>query len=297
VAVIGETYGGVGALRAVNMRDDGLKRAIDAAGGITALARGLGIAQPSVSSWSRVPAERVAAIETLTGVERSQLRPDLFASLGRADNDADNDKGLSGMTASELDETAVARADEYLLLAALLRLPVTEGLLGQLQAVTGDATPLGLAHIALAEAAARTNCKSAGREFFNLFIGVGRGELLPYGSFYLTGFLNDRPLARVREDLTKLGIERSAANHDPEDHITTLFEVMAGLARGDIEAPVGTQAAFFQRHLEPWAARFFADLAVAPSAEFYKAVAAVGLAFIEIETEAFTLPDPSDATH
>jgi TorA maturation chaperone TorD/DNA-binding transcriptional regulator YdaS (Cro superfamily) len=265
------------------MRDDGLRLAIDAAGGISALARGLGIAQPSVSSWSRVPAERVVVIEALTGVRRERLRPDLYGEVADAvveGGDSDDDVGS-------------ARAGEYLLLAALLRHPVTSELLERLRSITGDATPLGLAHIALAQAAGRTAETAAGREFFNLFIGVGRGELLPYASFYLTGFLNERPLGRVREDLNRLGIERSEGNHDPEDHVATLLEVMAGLSAGDIAAEPGAEQAFFERHLKPWVLRFFADLAVAEASDFYKAVAAVGAAFIDIETQAFAMPEAS----
>ena len=268
------------------MREDGLKLAIDAAGGVTALARGLGIAQPSVSSWQRVPAERVVAIETLTGIDRVNLRPDLYSVASQSN---------SSMTTA--DDIGTLRAQEYLLLAALLRRPATADLLEKLATITGDASPLGLAHIALAEAAHKTNERTAGREFFNLFIGVGRGELLPYGSFYLTGFLNERPLGRVREDLVKLGIERAEGNHDPEDHIATLLETMAGLANGEIAAEPGVEKAFFERHLLPWVLRFFADLGVAPSSGFYRAVAGVGHAFIAIETEAFTLPDTPVRSH
>ncbi len=268
------------------MREDGLKLAIDTAGGVSALARGLGIAQPSVSSWRRVPAERVVAISTLTGLDRGLLRPDLFAAQGQV---------LTAMTAS--DEIGALRAQEYLLLAALLRFPVTRDLLDKLATISGDPSPLGLAHLQLADAAGAASEREAGREFFNLFIGVGRGELLPYASFYLTGFLNERPLGRVREDLAKLGIQRADGNFDPEDHVATLLETMAGLANGDIAAETDFEKAFFERHLKPWVARFFADLAVAPSSHFYKAVAGVGLAFIAIETEAFTLPYTTEQSH
>lgn len=198
---------------------------------------------------------------------------------------------------TEAHEMDALRAQEYLLLAALLRRPATAEFLAQIEGITGDASPLGIAHIRLAEAATRTDERAAGREFFNLFIGVGRGELLPYASFYLTGFLNERPLGRVREDLAKLGIERAEGNHDPEDHVATLLETMAGLASGEIEATPGAQQAFFERHLKPWVARFFADLAVAPTASFYTAVAAVGGTFIAIETEAFTYPEAVASTH
>ena len=89
------------------------------------------------------------------------------------------------------------------------------------------------------------------KEFFDLFIGLGRGELLPYASYYLTGFLHERPLARVREDLDLLGIERAGSSREPEDHSAILLEVMAGLARGDFEAEFAEQARFFERHLKP----------------------------------------------
>ena len=205
--------------------------------------------------------------------------------------------GQAHSSMTEIDDIGALRAQEYLLLAALLRFPATRDLLDNLGTITGDASPLGMAHIQLAQAACATDERAAGREFFNLFIGVGRGELLPYASFYLTGFLNERPLGRVREDLAKLGIQRADGNFDPEDHIATLLETMAGLASGEIEAEPDFEKGFFERHLKPWVARFFADLSVAPSAAFYKAVAGVGHAFISIETEAFTLPDSPERPH
>lgn len=192
------------------------------------------------------------------------------------------------MDTSESDGLAVVRAREYLLLATLLRAPINEELLSRVGAIMGDASPLGMAHVGLAEAAQRMDAARVGREYFHLFVGVGRGELLPYASFYLTGFLNERPLARVREDLTKLGLERAEGNFDPEDHISTLLETMAVLAEaGDVEA----EAEFFARHLKPWAERFFADLRTAPSADFYRAVAVVGLTFLSIEQTAFGIPE------
>ena len=118
-----------------------------------------------------------------------------------------------------------------------------------------------------------------------------RGELLPYASYYLTGFLHERPLARVREDLERLGIERAGSSREPEDHIAILLEVMAGLARGDFEADFSEQARFFERHLKPWAARMFADLEMSQSANFYHAVGRVGRIFIELESEAFALSE------
>ena len=257
------------------MREGGLEDAIRAAGGIGALARRLGISQPSVSNWQRVPAERVIAVETLTGVPRASLRPDLY--------------GMPDAAAAGVDEIDRLRAHEYGLLAVLLGRAPAKDLLERLSELKGDATPLGLAHIALAELASDIDPDELSREFFDLFIGVGRGELLPYASYYLTGFLNERPLARVREDLNGLGIERAEGHHDPEDHLAILCEVMAGLAAGRFEVESGAERRFFERHLKPWAARFFADLETARRARFYRPVGTIGRIFMEIEAQAFAM--------
>jgi TorA maturation chaperone TorD len=254
------------------MRDLGLEEAIRAAGGVASLARRIGISQPSVSNWSRVPAERVLAVEAATGVDRSVLRPDLFTADGKTD-DVDD-----------------ARAQEYALLATLLARAPDAALLQQLAALRGDATPLGLAHAALAEAAARASAEGVEREYFDLFIGLGRGELLPYGSYYLTGFLHERPLARLRGDLARLGIERAEGQCEPEDHAAILCEIMAGLASGRFPAPEGTQRMLFEAHLAPWIGRFFADLEGAERAAFYRNVGRLGRIFMEIEAQAFALP-------
>lgn len=255
------------------MRDAGLNEAIRAAGSVSELARQLGISQPSVSNWNRIPAERVAAVETLTGVNRMVLRPDLF--------------GENQMTV-EVDEIDAARAQEYALLAALLvRAPNAE-LLRKLSHLRADASPLGVAHFALADAASRATEQKIDREFFNLFIGVGRGELMPYGSYYLTGFLHERPLARLRDDLNKLGIERIEGNVEPEDHAATLCEIMAGLVGGRF-GHAGSDQEIFEKHMKPWMGRFFSDLENAEAANFYKPVGTIGRLLMDIETEAFAL--------
>ena len=191
--------------------------------------------------------------------------------------------------APEVDEIDRLRAHEYNLLALLLGRAPSRDLLERVAALKGDATPLGLAHVALAEAAAAADPDALSREFFDLFVGVGRGELLPYASYYLTGFLYERPLVRLREDLGALGIERAAGQHEPEDHIAILCEIMAGLASGHFAAGLDAQRRLFERHLEPWAARFFADLETARHARFYRAVGALGRLFMEIEAEAFAM--------
>jgi TorA maturation chaperone TorD len=255
------------------MNDPGLQQAIRAAGGVTELARRIGVAQPSVSKWTRVPSERVVSVEAATGVPRRVLRPDLY-----------------GERNAVLDEVDIARAREYALLATLLAQPPTTALLKQLARLRGDVTALGAAHTALADAASRVDVERLDREFFDLFIGIGRGDFLPYASFYLTGFLNERPLARLREDLRGLGIERVDDQSEPEDHAAILCEIMAGLIDGPFAAAPDVQRRMFERHLAPWISRFFADLEAAQGADFYRHVARVGRLFIEIETQGFALP-------
>jgi TorA maturation chaperone TorD len=257
------------------VRDPGLNEAFRSAGGVTELARRLGISQPSVSNWVRVPAERVIAVETATGVSRGKLRPDLY--------------GDSQENSAEVNETDAARAREYALIAAMLARTPSADLLKRIGDLRADPSPLGLLHAELAEAASETTVENIEREFFDLFIGLGRGELLPYGSFYLTGFLHERPLARLRGDLAALGIERAKNIYEPEDHISILFEVMAGLSIGRLPAPAGTDRKIFERHIKPWAARFFLDLENAKGAKFYRRVGTLGRVFVEIEAEAFAL--------
>lgn len=182
------------------------------------------------------------------------------------------------------------RAGHYRLLSLLLAKAPEASVLAQLATLTGDASPLGQAYGALARRAATADPAAVEREYFELFVGVGRGELLPYASFYLTGFLNERPLARLRADLAALGIARAAGNHDPEDHIALICEVMADLAEGRIAAPARLDGqTLFERHLAPWAGQFFDDLAIAPSADFYRPLAEIGRLWIDIEARAFAL--------
>ncbi|MFG5121150.1 molecular chaperone [Methylorubrum sp. POS3] len=197
-------------------------------------------------------------------------------------------EGVSGSVAV-VDDIDLLRAQHYDLLATLLGRAPDVALLDVLRTLEGGEGALGRHLSDLSRAAATTSANAVEREFFALFVGVGRGELLPYASYYLTGFLNERPLARVREDLSHLGIERGEAMSEPEDHLAILFEVMAGLAAGRFEAEPGMQARFFARHIEPWATRFFADLEQAKAGRFYRTVGELGRTFIEIETEAFSM--------
>jgi TorA maturation chaperone TorD len=253
------------------MADRGLQEAIRAVGGVTELARRIGISQPSISNWSKVPAERVLQVENASGIARTTLRPDLYAE-------------------PNVDDVARGRAQEYALLARLLRDPPDAALLKQIAQLQGDETALGTAHHDLAEAARAASGAELEREFFGLFIGVGRGELLPYASYYVTGFLHERPLARLRQDLVRFGIARADGVAEPEDHAGLLCEIMAGLASGQLPASDEAGRTIFENHMAPWMGRFFADLERAETGEFYKRVGTVGRVFMEIEAEAFALP-------
>ena len=249
------------------MADSGFIKASRLAGGVIEPARPIGICQPSASEGLQVPALHVVSAEAPTEVPRATL---LGPNLCR-------------------DEVETARAQEYALLALLLGQAPDAPFLERIAGLRGDATPLGKAHAALAQAAGKASADTVEREFFDLFIGVGRGELLPYGSYYMTGFLNERPLARLRADLRALGIELVDERYEPEDHAAILCEIMAGLIGGEFSATSERQRHVFEKHLAPWIGRFFADLGAAKGADFYRHVGSVGHLFIGIEAEAFAL--------
>ena len=188
-----------------------------------------------------------------------------------------------------VDEVDLARAQEYTLLSNLLLHSPDAELLQALRHLRVDETTLGVAHRALVDAAARIDAAGVSREFFTLFVGVGRGELMPYASYYLTGSVHARPLANLRQDLQRLGIQRADGQPEPEDHAGVLLEVMAALAGGTIAQPAGADSRFFQQHLAPWIGKFFADLERASSAQFYVAVGRLGSTFLDIERGAFQL--------
>ncbi|MDQ2105600.1 TorD/DmsD family molecular chaperone [Azospirillum isscasi] len=196
---------------------------------------------------------------------------------------------------ASIDDADRLRAQAYGLLAHLLARPPSRALLGTVGALAGDGSPLGRAITALA-ARARSLAGDpdgehrAGREYHDLFIGVTRGELVPFASYYRTGFLIDRPLARLREDMQELGVERAPGVSEPEDHIAAIADIMGGLAAGTIgTADLPHQKRFFERHLAPWAPRFFRDLEEAAAADLYRPVGTVGRLFLDIETNAFAM--------
>lgn len=183
------------------------------------------------------------------------------------------------------------RAHWYALLGRLLSVAPDQATLDLVRGLKGDETDLGVGVKALAAAARGVTTAMAEEEYFNLFIGVGQGELLPYGSYYLAGFLNEKPLARLRGDMAALGIARATGVKEPEDHIASLCEMMAGMITGAFGAPVGLaeQQQFFVRHIGSWAPRFFEDLEAARSAALYMPVGTIGRVFMAIENQAFEM--------
>ena len=119
------------------------------------------------------------------------------------------------------------RADVYRLLSRILGAPAERAVLDVLSRLIGDTSPLGLTIDRLAAAARGSSPEHAADEYQRLFIGLGRGILVPYGSYYLTGFMHEKPLARLRADMAVLGIERDPTIREPEDHIAIVCETMA----------------------------------------------------------------------
>lgn len=176
------------------------------------------------------------------------------------------------------------RAGAYTLLAGLLGAVPGPDVLAhvtRLAAVSGQEDELVLAMHLLGLAAQGSSIQQLDDEYHALFIGLGRGELVPYGSWYLTGFLMEKPLAVLRNDLAVLGYARGDDTHEPEDHAAALCEVMA-LLIGE-GRPLAVQQQFFDAHLATWLGRFFTDLSEARHAVFYRAVGRFAGAFIELE--------------
>jgi len=194
-------------------------------------------------------------------------------------------------TQAEVSNEDRLRAGWYALLAQLLSREPDEAVLQTLRGLEGDGSELGEGIRALATAARGTTVEAAGREYFDLFIGLGQGELLPYASYYLTGFLNEKPLARLRADMARLRIARADDVKEPEDHIAALCEMMSGLITGSFGAPadLAEQRRFFDTHIGCWAPRFFEDLQGAQAAVLYMPVGTIGRLFMAIEVQAFDM--------
>ncbi len=185
------------------------------------------------------------------------------------------------------DQAQAMRASVYELLGRLLAREPDEPLLQLLRDIEDvDASEgqIAMGWELLKQSALKTDVQQTSDEYVNLFIGVGRGELVPFGSWYLTGFLMEKPLAVLRTDLQSLGIERQGDIKESEDHIAALCDAMAILIRHGNEVPLERQQKFFNDHIAPWANRFFKDLQNANAAHFYRSVGFFGEGFLEFET-------------
>ncbi|PPR74299.1 MAG: Chaperone protein TorD [Alphaproteobacteria bacterium MarineAlpha3_Bin2] len=186
------------------------------------------------------------------------------------------------------------RANLYGLLARVLAEPMGDETLEVVRALEGqsDENELGAAFATLGTVAVRTPRGVAEEEFSALFYGDGSGgEILPYASYYLTGFLLEKPLAKLRGDMAVLGIKNSGISKEPEDHIAYLCEIMHGLITGAFNEPASleTQQKFFETHMAPWVGRFFSELEGAESASLYMPVGTIGRLFMAIEAKAFEM--------
>jgi len=192
---------------------------------------------------------------------------------------------------SDIAPEDLLRAQCYRLLARFLSCPPTSTELAAGSKLAGDDSDLGRAIAAFAHVCARSQPAIVAEEFHDLFVGLVRGELVPYGSYYLTGFLHEKPLAKLRQDMSRLGIERERNVAEPEDHIASLCEMMAGFIDGSLGRTLAldAQKAFFAAHVGNWAPVLFRDMEAAKASVLYATLGSVGRVFLEIEERAFAM--------
>jgi len=189
----------------------------------------------------------------------------------------------------ELAEEDHLRAQLYQLIAAPFSAPPSAEVLQAFAAIEGDNSRLGQALKACADAAGRATQEAEDDAYHELFIGIGSGVLVPFGSYYLTGFLHEKPLAKLRNDMDALGIQHNPDVKEPEDHIASVLEMMAGLIEGryGTTASLAEQKKFYDAHVSSWASHFFKDLSETKQSAFFAALGVVGSIFMEIEAQAF----------
>ena len=183
------------------------------------------------------------------------------------------------------------RADMYSFLASLLRAEPSADLVKHLASLESDDSPIGKSIKTLSKLASSLDLSTIRDEYVKIFIGVGRGEILPFASYYLTGFLKDKPLAKLRNDMKEIGIELADNVKEPEDHIASLFDMMSGLILGKFNKKfsVGEQKDFFNKHLNSWVDLLMRDIESSKIAVFYSPVGTIGREFIEIERSSFSM--------
>lgn len=181
------------------------------------------------------------------------------------------------------------RAHVYRLLAALLVRPPGRDVLDLLRDIpplqAGATEEMAAAWETLRLASERTEPRALEDEYHDLFIGIAHGEVIPYGSWYMTGSLMDRPLVYLRRDLAELGFERQEEVKEPEDHTAALLETMSLIIESGERIPFERQSRFFSEHIAPWMEMFFRDLQSAEAARFYRAVGQFGERFLAFERQ------------
>jgi len=183
------------------------------------------------------------------------------------------------------------RADMYSFLANLLRAEPSVELVNQLTKLESDESPIGKSIKTLSKLASSLELPTIRDEYVRIFIGVGRGEILPFASYYLTGFLKDKPLAKLRNDMKEIGIQLAENVKEPEDHIASLFDMMSGLILGKFSKKfsIGEQKDFFNKHLAPWVDLLMRDIESSRIAVFYSPIGTIGREFMEIERSSFSM--------
>lgn len=190
-----------------------------------------------------------------------------------------------------------ARADLYALLARLLLAAPDDDLLRELaslQLPPFPTRPLDCAWTALAQAAQRLPHDAVRDEYGALFTSIGSPLLNPFASLYIAGFINEKPLVRLRSDLAQLGLARRSGSRELEDHLGALCETMRILIEGAgarAPQPLEVQRQVFSTHIAPWYERFLHDMRNAQGADFYRQVADLADVFLDIEAQAFEVAD------
>lgn len=189
----------------------------------------------------------------------------------------------------------LARAELYGLLAQLWLAAPDDALLQQFKVAVTQAPEAG-GHLeapwqALVAAMRNTTAAAAAEEYDALFGGVGKPEVFLYGSYYLSGFLNEKPLALLRADLEQLGLARDEARSETEDHVAYVFETMRYLIAGDDVAVCNLeqQRRFFRAHVQPWVAQLCDTVQAHPRADTWRTVAELTREFVGVEAQGFDL--------
>ena len=197
----------------------------------------------------------------------------------------------TAQTMPEVREEDQLRADMYSFIANMIRTEPSQELIDSVKTLSGDSSLIGSSIKLISKLASTIHISEIHDEYVNLFLGVGRGELLPFASYYLTGFLNDKPLSKLRDDMNELGVVRLKEVKEPEDHVSSLFDIMSGLITGKFGKVylISEQSTFFEKHLNSWVHLLMSDIESAKTAVFYVPIGSLGKEFINIEREAFKM--------